>query len=164
MLENKEIVSSRSKTTIALLGSLAFVAIATLLPVEAGESGQWRWWCGGFFGLCAVVFSWLLIRPQRLSLDQEGFTLAGGFTRRPKKIAWRSIEPFFIYQLPRGGKMIGFNFKPEAKTQRTLLRKLNSRLGAEDALPKLWPGSPDQLVKELNAYREQALETDSTQS
>jgi hypothetical protein len=158
MLENKEIVQSPLKTTIAFLGSSAFVAIAALLPTRVGESNDWRWWGGSFFGLCAVVFCWLLIRPQRLALDPEGFTVRGGFVRSPKRIPWRSIDPFFVYRLPRGGKMIAFNFRPGAKPHHTLLMKLNRRLGAEGSLPKLWPGSPDQLVEELNAYRERALE------
>jgi len=111
-----------------------------------------------------LVFCWLLIRPQRLTLNPEGFTVSGGLVRSPKKIAWHSIEPFFVYRLPRGGKMIGFNFQPEGAPDRTLLMKLNGRLGAEGSLPKLWPGSPDQVVEELNAYRKQALETRSTHS
>src|SRR5438270_646838 len=158
MLETKEIVQSRVKTTIALLGSSAFVAIAALLPRQAGESNDWRWWCGALFGLGVLVFSWLLIRPQRLTLDQEGFSVSGGLARSPKKIPWRNIEPFFLYQLPRGGKMIAFNFKPGAEVHRTLLMKLNAKLGADGSLPRLWPGSPHNLVDELNAYRERAIE------
>jgi hypothetical protein len=158
MFESEEIIQSRLKTSVAFLGSSAFVAIATLLPSQAGESNDWRWWCGAFFGLCAVVFCWLLIRPQRLTLDREGFTVRGGFVRSPKRIPWRSIDPFFVYRLPRGGKMIGFNFRPGAEPRHTLLRKLNRRLGAEGSLPKLWPVPPDQLVEELNAYRQRALE------
>ena len=159
MLETRKIVASRLKITGALLGSLAFVASDALLPSQGRDSDQWRLWGGAFFGICAVLFCWLLIRPQRLNVDPEGFTVSGGLVRSPKKIMWRSIEPFFVYRLPRGGKMIGFNFKPEARADRTLLMKLNGRLGAEGSLPKLWPGSPDQLVEELNAYRKQALET-----
>ena len=162
MLQTREIVASRLKITGVLLGSLAFVSIAALLPSQGGDSDQWRLWGGAFFGICAVVFCWLLIRPQRLTLDPEGFRVSGGLVRSPKRIAWRSIEPFFVYRLPRGGKMIGFNFQPEGAPDRTLLMKLNGRLGAEGSLPKLWPGSPDQLVEELNAYRKQALETRST--
>jgi hypothetical protein len=157
MIETKQIQQSRLKTTIAFLGSSAFVAIAVLLPREAGQSNDWRWWCGAFFGLCTAVFCWLLIRPQRLTLDQQGFTVGGGLVRSPKKILWRNIDPFFVYRLPRGGKMIAYNYKQGAERPRTLLMKLNGRLGAEGSLPRLWPGSPDHLVEELNAYRQQAL-------
>jgi hypothetical protein len=157
MLETKQLVSSRLKTAAVLFGSLIFVAIAAFLPANAGESNQWRWWGGAFFGLGAVTFSWLLIRPQQLILDPEGFTVRGGLVRSPKRIAWRSIDPFFLYQLPRGGKMIAYNFRPGAGPDPTLLRKLNRRLGADGSLPRLWPGSPSRFVEELNAYREQAL-------
>ena len=158
MLETKEIVQSRVKATIALFGSSAFVAIAVLLPRQAGESNDWRWWCGAFFGLGVLLFSWLLIRPQRLTLDKEGFAVSGGLARWPKKIPWRSIEPFFLYQLPRGGKVIAFIFQAGADVHRTLLMKLNAKLGADGSLPRLWPGSPDDLVDELNAYRQGAIE------
>ena len=164
MLETREIAGSRQKTVVALVGSLAFVAIALLLPSSAGESNDWRWLGGGFFGLGAVVFAWLLVRPQRLILDPDGFTVAGGLVRSPKKILWHNIGPFFLYQLPRGGKMIAYNFRPECEPDQSLLMKLNKRLGAEGSLPRLWTGSQDRLVEELNAYREQALQEQQPRS
>jgi len=142
MLETRKIVASRLKITGVLLGSLAFVAMAALLPSQGGDSDQWRLWGGAFFGTCAVVFCWLLIRPQRLDLDPDGFTVSGGLVRSPKKIMWRSIEPFFVYRLPRGGKMIGFNFKPEARADRTLLMKLNRRLGGKVHCRSFGPAHP----------------------
>jgi hypothetical protein len=156
MLQRKEFVTSRLKTTMVLAGSLAFVAIAVLLPREAGETSDWRWWAGGFFGLCSLVFVCLLVRPQRLTLDEGGFTLSGGLSRSPRKVAWEITTPFFIYQLPRGGKKVayGLTFDPN----RSPLARLNRRLGADGLLPGLWPDGPDQLCSELNAYREQALE------
>lgn len=155
MLAPREYVSSRAKTSLLLLGSLAFVSIAAFLPEDGGGS-SWRLWCGGFFGLGGLVALWLLVRPQRLRLDSTGFTVLGGLVRSPKPIPWGDISPFFLYRLPRGGRMIGFNFRPGAAS-RTRLAEFNRRLGAEGALPKLWPGSPEHMVEELNDFREQAL-------
>jgi hypothetical protein len=163
MLQTEEITASRLKTILMLLGCLAFVGIALWLPREPGQSEQWRWWTEAFFGLGVLIFSWLLVRPQRLILDPEGFTVRGGLVRFPKKVLWPTIDPFFIYRLPRGGKMIGYNFRPGAEVSRGFLTKVARGLGAERALPRLWPGSPDRLVEQLNAYRDQALQTRSNQ-
>lgn len=156
MLEKREFVTSRLKTAVVLAGSLVFVAIAVLLPREAGQSNDWRWWGGSLFGLCSVVFVCLLMRPQRLTLDQKGFTLSGGLARSPKKVAWEVTKPFFVYQLPRGGKKIAYGLTSDPN--RNLLTRLNRRLGADGLLPGLWPGSLDEVCSELNAYRELALQ------
>jgi hypothetical protein len=69
--------------------------------------------------------------------------LAGGFVRSPKRICWRDIDEFFVYRLPKGGKMIGLNHRPGA---RKAARKLP--FGPDGALPKCWPGSPDSTATE----------------
>jgi hypothetical protein len=150
----KRYVSSRRKIIASLIGSLTFVAIAIFVPDSRSQSGLWRYWCGLFFGLCAVVFLWLLIRPQTLTLDTEGFTVAGGFVRSPRKTLWRETAGFFVYHLPRGGKMVGFNFAPGIRPT-TALMKLNRRLEMDGAVPRLFSGSAESLAKELNSYRDQ---------
>ena len=77
LLQTEVFVSSRSKTALMLLISLAFIACALFLPTD-GTSQSWRYYGGAFFGLGVIVFAWLLIRPQRLTLDPEGFALSGG--------------------------------------------------------------------------------------
>jgi hypothetical protein len=151
---SKRYASSRGKIIASLIGSLAFVAIAIFVPDSRSQSDLWRYGCGLFFGLCAVVFLWLLVRPQTLTLDAEGFTVAGGFVRSPRKTLWREIEGFFIYRLPRGGTMVGFNFAPGIRPT-TALMKLNRRLGVDGAVPRLFPGSAESLAEELNSYRDQ---------
>lgn len=155
-MEVEEIKSSRGKTVFFLLISLAFVAIAVAIPSEDVAESYKYWLAGAFFGLCSVVFAWLLIRPQRLLLAPTGFTVAGGFVRSPKHVLWRDVNPFFVYRLSRGGKMIGYNFAPGARTDSTLIR-VNRLVGAEGALPKGWPGSPELMVERINAYRARAL-------
>lgn len=151
-----EISTSRWKIALYLGGSLAFVAIALLL-LQQPDRVAWKLELGlGFFGLCAVGFAWLLVCPQRLLLDDDGFTLMGGFARSPKKLHWRDIDAFFVYSLPRGGKMIGFNYKPGVRDVSPMVR-LNRRFGADGALPKGWPQSPEEMVVELNNFRLRAL-------
>lgn len=67
-MDVEEIKSSRGKTVLFLLISLAFVAISVAIPSEDAADSYKSWLGGGVFGLCSVVFAWLLIRPQRLSL------------------------------------------------------------------------------------------------
>jgi hypothetical protein len=151
-----EIVGSRWKIALYLAVSLGFVAIGVLMLGDP-EEAAWKALLGlGFFGLCALIFLWLLIRPQRLLLDGQGFTIGGGLVRSPKLVRWRDIEPFFVYRLPKGGKMVGYNYRPGARSD-GMLAQISRRLGADGALPKGWPMSPEALVDDLNAFRARAL-------
>lgn len=153
-----EISGSRWKTVLYLGGNLAFV-VSALFLLQHPDRDAWKLQlCVGFFGLCAVVFVWMLIRPQRLLLDDEGFTLLGGFVRSPKKVHWRDIDEFFVYRLARGGKMIGFSYKAGAREVSPMVRFARS-FGAEGALPKGWARSPEEMVAELETYRLRALAT-----
>src|SRR6185437_2759355 len=158
LLQTEVFVGSRSKTALMHLTSLVFVAIAVFLPAD-GQSQDWRLYCGGFFGLGAIVFIFLLVRPQRLTLDAEGFSLSGGLMlpSRVKKIAWRDVKEFFVWQSGRGNKMIGLNFEPGASERTRFARLSRSAFGADGALPGLWLGGVENVVRELNNYREHAL-------
>jgi hypothetical protein len=102
------------------------------------------------------------MRPRRLVLDDEGFTLTGGLVWSPQKLCWRDIDHFFGYRLAKGGKLIGFNFKPGLRGAGPRFR-LNQVFGADGALPRGWTRSPERMVDELNAWRMQAMnETDTT--
>ena len=76
---------------------MAFVLIALFVPSSGSDSGAaWRWACGLFFGLGVVVFTISLFRPQRLYLDGEGLTIAGGVLSL--------IAGFFFYMSRQGSK------------------------------------------------------------
>lgn len=149
-METKEILAARWKTALYLAGCLVLAAGG--LGAKPGADAWKLHLAVGFFGLCAVVFVWLLIRPQRLLLDPQGFTLSGGMVRAPHKVLWAEVDRFFVYRLPRGGKMVGYNFKPGVRKP-SALRSITRGLGAEAALPKGWPQSPEQLAEELESYR-----------
>ena len=158
-----EISTARWKIALYLAGSLAFVAIALLALQHPDEDALGLELGLAFFGLCAAVFVWLLIQPQRLLLDDQGFTLLGGFVRSPRRVLWADVDEFFVYRLPRGGKMIGYNYKPGARTP-PRLAKFNRWFGAEAALPRGWPMSLEKMVAELNDYRLQATSRDAPPS
>lgn len=150
-----EIHGSYWKNGLYLAISLVFV-VGGLAMLRDPEAVGAAWLCLIFFGLGAVVFLWMLVRPQRLILDSQGFTLCGGLVRSPKLVRWRDVEPFFVYRLPRAGKMIGYNYRPGAGPD-SMLARINRRLGADCALPKGWPMSPEAMVEQLNACRARAL-------
>jgi len=153
VLPNKTFVASRTKSMALFLVSIAFVAIAVFLPQTPSGSGAWRVGAAAFFGLGALVFAWLLVRPQRLILDSDGFTMTGGLVISPKTIRWSDVDRFFI--LPLGTRMIGFTYRD--RSHPALLRNLNRRAtGADGALPASWNADPDKVVEELNAYRQRA--------
>ena len=52
--------------------------------------------------------------------------------------------------------MIAYSLIPEAQ-KHNFLSDLSRKLGADGALPKGWPESPDKFVDKLNAYRLRAL-------
>ena len=152
------ITTSRSKIVLYLATSLTFVA-AVLWLLQQPHRDAWKLELAlGFFALCTLVFVGLLIRPQKLLLDQDGFTIVDGLVRTPKKTRWQDIDEFFVYRLPRGTKMIGFNYRPGARAASPMVR-FNRRFGAEGALPAGWAQSPEQMIADLNQYRLQALST-----
>ncbi|WP_293400401.1 hypothetical protein [Phenylobacterium sp.] len=162
-MSTMEILSSRLKSAFYLAGSLVFVAIGLFLPRD-DDPGSWKLNVGVvFFGLCSTIFTWLLIRPQRLSLDEEGFTLSGGLVRTPKKVRWKDVDEFFVYRLPRGGKLIGYNYRPNSG-EASPMTKFNRQFGADAALPKGWATPPETMANKLNTYRRQALESKESRS
>jgi len=125
---------SRLKISLYLVMALVFVVGGAAMTQDPSASVM-GWLCVLFFGLGGAVFIMLLIRPQALDLDADGFTLRGGFVRSPKKVLWRDVEGFFVYRLPKGGKMIGYNLRPAARKD-TVLQKLSSSLGADGGHPQ----------------------------
>jgi hypothetical protein len=156
-MDDTVIQSSRGKILLYLVVSLVF-SLGSLAMVQSDHSdGAWKLWLGGiFFGFGSLVFVALLIRPQRLVLDRTGFALEGGLVLSPKKVAWSDVDEFFVWRLPRGGKSVGYRYRPGAKNVPKIV-KVNRAFGADGALPRAWPLGPDELAAELNAYRESAL-------
>jgi hypothetical protein len=145
-----EIVASRFKTTLFLILSLGFVALGLLLGEQNDHSLRWG---TGFFALCSLVFIIQLVRPQKLSLDQEGLSLSGGLLRSPTKIAWRDVTHFFVVQIRPGTSMIGFNYSADASNKPRGAAFSRRIAGADGALSGVWAGSNASVVDKLNAYR-----------
>ncbi len=102
----------------------------------------------------AALTGWMLIRPYRLLLDDEGFTLTGGFVRKPTKVPWTDIEGFHMMG-PFHNRFIGYDFRPGVENKPGWIWA-GRFFGAEAALPKSWPGSSDKMLDDLNAAWETA--------
>jgi hypothetical protein len=152
------IKASAGKTILLLVLSVGFVLIGGSEIISEGASVDFRAWLGVmFFGLGAIVFSVLLFRPMIIALDLDGFTVSGGLIRNAKLTPWRDVEGFFVYKLPRGGKLVGYNYTAGASS-RSKMASINKLLGAEAALPKGFVLSPEKLAETMNDYRERALD------
>jgi len=156
-MEPLVIRGSRGKTLLLLLACLAFaLGSAFLIYVSKDDDTIGLWFCMALFGPGALVFAWLLVRPQMLVLNPQGFILGGGLVRSPKLVQWKDIEGFHVYSLPKAGEMIGYNFAPGVKKS-SVMRSITKSLGAEAALPKGWQFSPEEMAVLLNEYRRRAM-------
>jgi hypothetical protein len=129
---------------------------------------------GSFFvtraaGLFAIVFLaipllrllWLLIRPYKLLLDGDGFTLSGGTSLKPQKKAWRDVERFLIRSswLPSPQSVAWVCVAGRSPKKREFMSQLFAPESerADGELPDLWTLSAPELERRLNAYRARAL-------
>jgi hypothetical protein len=154
-----EIVTSRKKLILFLLGSLVMVAVSLSLP---DERSFLRLLGAALFSVAAIIFVLVLVRPTRLSLDQDGLSLSGGFLLSPMKIAWRDVDGFVLRRIRPGTSLIGFNYSVHASSKPRGAAFSRGITGMDGGLPGGWSISDVALVDILNAYREQALANDKT--
>ena len=154
-MEVVQIVESRIKLLLFLGGSLIFAAIFIFSPDPKHDLPVWGAW---FFGLCAVVFAVLLLRPRKLTLDSNGFSTSGGLARRTVKTAWGDVTGFFPVNIRMGVRMVGFDYSMEAKNKLRTTWLSKNISGADGGISGAWPYSTADLANQLNTYRERALE------
>ena len=153
-MEVVQLAESRTKIVLLLAVALAFVAIYALLPDPDHLLPSWGGW---FFGLCAGVFALLLLRPRKLTLDSDGFSISGGLARKPTKTEWQDVTGFFPVSIRAGSSMVGFNYSADAKHKPRGTWVSKRLAGADGAISGAWPCSTAKLARQLNAYRERAL-------
>jgi hypothetical protein len=153
-MEVVQLVESRTKIVLLLAGALAFVALYAFLPDPDHRLPSWGAW---FFGVCAGVFAVLLVRPRKLTLDSDGFSVSGGLTRKPAKTQWQDVTGFFPLSIRAGSSMVGFNYSANAKHKPRGTWVSKRLAGADGGISGAWPCSTADLAKQLNTYRERAL-------
>jgi len=121
---------------------------------------------GGFFGLGALVFAAILLNPQTLRLDEEGFEVAGGLQRKPYKTLWRDVARFRLWRTGRLGSptFVAYDYvpgyEPPAEPSRAAkLLKFNRKMGLPDAaLPAGWAIPAAALCERLDDRRRRVIE------
>ena len=149
-----QIIESRTEVMLFLVGALTFVVCYVFLPDPNDELPNWGSW---FFGLCALVFVVLLVRPRRLTLDRNGFSISGGLAWKTMAADWADVTEFFPVSVRVGASMVGFNYAADSKNKPPATWVAKRISGADGGLSGVWPCSTGELAEQLNEYRERAL-------
>lgn len=153
-MEIVQIVESRTKVVLLLAGALVFVVGYAFLPDPDHQLPSWGGW---FFGLCAAIFVVLLLRPRKLTLNRDGFSISGGLKRKPTMIEWQDVTGFFPLRIRAGSSMVGFDYSSNAKNKARGTWVSKRLAGADGGISGAWRCSNADLANQLNAYRERAL-------
>ena len=147
-----ELRPSRLRLVGLLLVCAAFVAVGVAALHQSALVG---WLCIVFFGLgggIAVVS--LFPGASYLRLTDEGFELCAAFRKTPM-IPWGDVSEFRVARLPRGGRMVVFDWRKERtgglqKISRTLV-------GANAGLGQQYGMKHQALADLMNEWRSRAL-------
>jgi len=133
-----------------LLISVAMFAVGGSI---LDASPVFGWLCIVLFAFIGLLSAVLVLRPQTLRLDAQGFTISGGPLLKPATTLWRDVTEFFVFNMPSGGTLPGYNFQPHY-TRNARLRRINSKLGAESTVAGRWKISTEELTAALENYRQ----------
>jgi len=162
--------SSPSRVWLLLIGSLGFVAAGVFVAMRGGAGAAVGGTLGAcFFGLNAIVFGMLVIRPQTLVLDCDGFELGGGLLRAPHRTSWREVLRFRVWRTGRWGgpKIVAYDYitgwepPPENPRVAKLLKFNRDRGWPDAALPAMWSLSATALCEKLNDCKRRATVAES---
>ena len=165
-LSVETITQDRRVLVAYLFGCLAFLAVfiaAQFYPspiLHDKDPGSLMsfltWLVVPFSILGGMVFIVRLFRPPTLTLDPDGFSLAGGERRASKKWLGREIEPFFLLRVSSFNTVIASNLRPECRPTKPI-GGLNLGRPADIMFAGGWSLLQDDLLERLNEYRNRAL-------
>ncbi|MBW8815160.1 MAG: alpha/beta hydrolase [Caulobacterales bacterium] len=138
-----------------LVGSVVLGCASIAAQMDHQPALRGREWLSFLFAFPVATFAWLAIRPRRLTLDDEGFVLSGGFSWRPTRVFWREVEAFYVCQPGRGSRAVGFRYRSAAKDYSHLADDLPTR--RPTVVLQGWDEPPEAMVLELNRYRARAV-------
>lgn len=92
----RQIVQSKSKFVVLAVGAAACAVICALIVYGHASRPM-----PGVFGMLAflalaILGAFRAARPERLSLDDIGFTRSGGLLRTSVRVEWRETTPFTV--------------------------------------------------------------------
>ncbi|WP_156402427.1 STM3941 family protein [Caulobacter sp. Root1472] len=134
--DTRVVATSRGKTALMCLGSVAFVAIGAWLVREPpSEKAMIAGWAAcGCFSLTGLLGTFQLVWPPRLVLDSDGLTfhwLLATFHRK-----WTDIREIVVFKI-KSTKMINIVANPGGK---------------DLALGGGWTVSADELASLIEGY------------
>ena len=112
----------------------------------------------GVLGIPAIIYQ--LVKPQRLTVDDDGFAMTSPFKRFAIERTWTECSPFDVRQLTatRANQLVVWSTQ---RTDKASLRAFSRRMtggGDESITPGYGGLSAKQLATLLNAYRDRALQ------
>jgi hypothetical protein len=145
-------VGSRLKTSFALVGALAFVALGAWL-IGRGAASPKAVPAGilsvVFFGACGLLAAVAIARPNRLTLTQTGFVLKTAL-RRPRRVNWTDIDSVFIWSY-RSAHLVAYRLKRGRASDGVTTPLSQSIAGIDGSLGGMWRVPPEVLLARVEA-------------
>ncbi len=149
--------SSRVRTMLLLAVSI-FVLVIGGAAVATGEQGGWWAIMGG--AVLTGFLCLLLVRPNRLELDDRGFTTVTPLGRR-SRVEWIECAAFRVYRPDVDGSFraplrVVYDTKDSQGHNLALVSQFVA--GGSAALPDTYGMPADDLADLLNRYRTAAIQ------
>ena len=149
----RRVLRSSVLRTSALLGVAVFGLVIGIATVGAGERNGW--WVVLVCALLTLFLGLLLVRPNRLELDDSGFSTVDPFGRR-SRVEWRDCGPFrakrpdldLSYRAPM---QVFYDTKESDRHPLALVAQVVA--GGSAALPDTYGMSAAALADLMNRYR-----------
>lgn len=147
------LTSSRLKSTLFGLICLIFVLMGIWILSDP-ENALMGWFTIAFFGLGLAIFIMQLIRPGRLTLDQNGFEQV--ILGRSLTCKWTEVSDFGVLKV-KHNKFVSFSRQQDegkmlAGVSKTLTGGHSGMLGDSFGM------KPKELAILMNEYRDKALQ------
>ena len=144
--------SSRRRTFAFLLLSVVFGVIGVLM---VGADAPYGWMVAAFGLVGTVVFTIMLLRPNRLELAEEGFTTVT--LGRRWDVKWSECGKFrasVVDMSLRAPSIVVFDCSAPSVQGHPLETAAQALAGANAALPETYGMSAADLAAGLNSYRD----------
>lgn len=156
----RRVLRSSVLRTSALLGVSVFGLVVAVAALAAGERNLW--WVVLGTALLTVFLGLLLVRPNRLELDDSSFTTVNPLGRR-SRVEWRDCGPFraerpdldLTYRAPL---QVVYDTKESDRDPSAVVSQFVA--GGSAALPDTYGMSAAGLADLMNRYRSAAAGQD----
>lgn len=131
--------------TPIMLGASAILAF--LHPAPFAKAFGWIGLI--FFVVCTLAWILRVVRPDRLTLTAEGFTLRDW--KQTQRIRWVEVKKFVLWS-SSGTKMASWILHDDAR-QASLMARINSNFGVDGSIGISWPEPPHKMRDLLSRWK-----------